>query len=883
MREWLMRVLAVGRRGRRDREFDDELRFHAEALARRFEAQGLDPASARAVAERELGGIDRTRQAWRDQRTWLPLEELLQDARYAVRVLRRSKGLTALAVLMLGVAVAAATSLFTVVDAVLLAPLPYACAGQLAIVYEEYLPLHAPNVSVTPGTFLEWQDRAHAFASMTAVDQRQQNLTADGDPLQVEVAAVSRGFATTIGVQAAAGRLFTDDEFSPGRERVAVISHELWSTRYGRAPVDGRRIVLDDQPYSVIGVMPSGFLFPTPRAQIWVPLPMTAADRANLTGHALFVVARARDGIAVAAAARELRDIAAALRREFPDAKKDWDLTVVPARDAIVGETTSVVRAMIGAVALLLLVACGNVAGLLLTHAVARGRELAVRAAVGASRARIVRQLLTESLVLSTLGTIAGLGLAWCAQPIVELLRPADLVTWKAIGLDARALACCAAIAAACALLFGTLPALAASHASIMAAASERAVGRRASRMRQLLVASEVALAFVLVAVAALLAQTLRHITAVDPGFRPDGVVTMTVSLPATRYRDDARVDRFYRELFDRLRSIPGVRAAGATHALPLSGNTSVRPYAIDGAATTLSSPPAHYRIVTAGYFEAMRIPLHAGRRFTDEDTADRPLVVIVNETLRRDAWGDRDPIGSRMTFGGATDRWAEVVGVVADVRHFGPGTPAPPEMYWPAPQIDSLAKGGADTLRSMRRGLTLVMAVDSRDPLAMVPQVRAAVRAIDPDQPIARVRTMTSLMSASLFLSRAATWLLTLFGGAALTFALLGVFGAASYAVAQRRRELAVRLALGADPAGITRLVVGSTFAVALCGVTAGVSLVLALGQVVSQLLVGVAPSDPATLMLVSGGVGLATALATLIPARRAGRIDPMQALHVE
>jgi putative ABC transport system permease protein len=882
VREWWMRLLAVGRRGRRDREFDDEMRFHVDQLAREFERRGFEPEPARAAAERELGGVGRTKQAWRDQRSWLPLDETVQDIRYGIRVLRRSKGLTLLAGVMLALAVAATTSLFTVVDAVLLAPLPYARAGQLAVVNEEYLTLHAPMVSVTPGTFLEWQARSHTFAAMTAIDQRDQNLISDGEPLQVNVGAVSHGFAATILRQPLTGRFFADAEFTPGQERVALIGHDLWSTRYGRAPVEGRAIVLDDQPYTIIGVMPAGFLFPTPRQQIWVPLPMTAADRANRTGHTLFVVARARDGVPLEVASRELHDIAAALRREFPESNREWGVTVTPAREAMVGETSGVLRAMMGAVALLLLVACSNVAGLLLTHGVTRSRELAVRAAIGASRLRIVRQLLTESVLLAATSAVAGVLLAWFGQPLLASLRPADLLTWKPIALDARALAFAAAAALGSGVLFGTLPAFAASRANLAATASERS-GRGAFRIRQMLVGAEVALALVLVAGAAILAQTLARLTAVDPGFRADRIVTVRVSLPTSRYKDDARVNRFYRTLLDRIRSTPGIRAAGAIQALPLSGNTSVRPYHVDGAPILNPPPLAHYRIVTPGYFEAMRIPLHAGRTFTDLDTADRPLAVIVNETLRRQGWGSRGPLGSRVTFGGGTPpdvKWAEVVGVVGDVRHFGAGTPPAPEMYWPAPQIDAVP---GETLRRMRRGLTLVVATESDDSLSAVPTVRAAVLALDPEQPIANVRTMASLMDASMWLSRATAWLLTIFGGAALTFALLSVFGAASYAVQQRRRELALRLALGADPRRVARLAVRGAVAGALAGIAVGVGLAVMLSRAVETLIVGSRGADAVTLAVVGAGLAAAAAAASWIPARRAARIDPMQALRVE
>jgi predicted permease len=590
-----------------------------------------------------------------------------------------------------------------------------------------------------------------------------------------------------------------------------------------------------------------------------------------------------RPGIAIASAQHELQDIAEALRREFPASNREWGITVEPARDAIVGQTGDVLAAMMAAVTLLLVVACANIAGLLLTHGVARSRELAVRAALGASRLRIVRQLLTESILLAAAGAAAGVFAAWAAQPLLDALRPAGFVTWKPVAIDGRALVFSALVAVACGALFGTIPAMVASRASVAASASERAAGRRGARIRQTLVAVEIALAVVLVAGAALLAQTLTHITEVDPGFQADGVVTMSVSLPPVRYGEDRSVDAFYRALFDRIRAIPGVRAAGAVQALPLSGSTSVRPYYVLG--TPPADPPAvaHYRIVTPGYLEAMRIRMLAGRSFTDRDTGSAPLVVIVNDALRRRAWGDANPIGARITFGGSLPpaaTYAQVVGVIRDVRHFGPSAPVPPEMYWPAEQIEALP-GSQTTLRRMRRALTLVVSTDGADPLALVGSVREAVTSVDPAQPIANVRTLTSLLDTSLWLSRAATWLLTIFGAAACAFALLGVFGAASYAVAQRRRELAVRLALGAAPGAVARLVLGGALTAAAIGIALGVALTLALGRSISALLVGVAPGDARTIAGVAAALALAIAAATWIPARRGARIDPMSILR--
>ncbi|MGE5246368.1 MAG: ADOP family duplicated permease [Betaproteobacteria bacterium] len=880
VREWLARLLAVGRRGRRDHELDEELNFHLGRLAAGYERRGLAPEAARQAAERDFGGLERTRQAWRDQRTWLPLEELLQDARYGWRTLRRTPGVTLAAACTLALAVAATASVFSLVDAVLLAPLPYPDAGRLVAISEYYRPMHASGVSVASGNFLDWRDRAHAFAAMTAIERREQNLTGGGEPEHLSIAAVTEDFARTVGVQPALGRSFAREEFAAGRDGVALLSHRLWVSRYAASPsVVGRAITLDDRSYTVVGVMPAGFLFPEPGYDVWVPLVMTAADRANHSGHTLLAVGRLRAGVGLAAGTRDLQAVAESLRRERPDTDGDWDVTVQSARDALVGDTGDVLLAVMAAVVLLLLVACASISGLLLARGLARARELAVRTAIGASRWRLARQLVTESVLLALAGGAAGVLAAWAAQPLLATLRPADLLAWKPVAIDARALIVALGASVAAGVITGTAPVFVAARADIGAIASSRSAGPGGARTRQALVAFEMALAFILVAAAALLARTLDRLTSADLGLVPGHVVTMEVSLPDSRYPGDERVRAFYDALFDRIRALPGVVHVGATAELPLSGNTSVRPYQVPGGPTGRDRPVAHYRLVTPGYVEAMGIRLVAGRAFDERDTAGRPLVVLVNERLAAQAFGSRNPVGQRITFGGAPDLWATVVGVVGDVRHFGAGQPASAEMYWPAAQIDA-APG--ETLRLMRRNMSLVVAA-AGDPVLVVPSIRAALHALDPEEPLAAVRTMKSLVDESLTLPRASAWVVSVFGAAALLFALLAVFGAASYAVVQRRRELAVRLALGASPRAVSRLVARGAVSGAAVGLAAGLALTLAFARTMASLFVGVAPPPPGLLALVSAAIAASVTLACWLPARRAARIDPVETLRSE
>jgi len=881
IREWIVRVLAIGRRGRRDQELGDELEFHFESLVDAYERRGFSRQDARERAGRELGGLDRTRQAWRDQRTWLPAEELRQDFTVGWRVLRRSVSFTLPAVLTLALAVAATTSVFTVVDAVLLAPLPYGKPDQLVAVSEIFAPQRARS-GVAPGNFLEWQSRTRTLSALTAIDVRQQNLTRDGEPQQVSVAAVSEGFTATAGVQPVLGRSFAADEFQPGRDGVAILSHTLWRTRYnGDRRLVGRTMVLDDRAYEIVGVMPAGFFFPNPDNELWTPLVFRAEDRENRTGHTLSVMGRLHDATTLDAARRDMDAIATTLQREFPASNRDYGISLRAARDAMVGDTKPVLAAIAIAVLLLLLVACANIAGLMLTHGASRDREVAVRLALGASRPRVIRQFLSESVLLSLAGGALGLVLAVLARPLVAALRPEDLVAWKTIAVDTRAAVFAAAVSVIAGVLFGLLPAFLLSESRIGQRASTRGAGRDASRARLTLVTFEVALSVVLVCGAGVLARTLERLTAVNLGFEPRGVVTMRLSVPETRYREDQQVRAVYDQTLERIRALPGVQAAGAIHMLPLSGDSTVRPYRLAGQSVVDARdlPLAHYRIVTEGYLEAMRVPLRAGRLFDRGDQPNRPLVVVINEALRRRDWGDRDPLGARVTFGGVDEVWATIVGVIGDIHHFGPMESAPAEMYWPAPQIDATP---SQTLRRLRRNSTLVVRADSH-PLAIVPSIRAAVQAVDADQPIASVRTMPSLVSATLWLSRTSAWIVSVFGTAALMFALLGVFATVSYAVSQRRRELAVRVALGASASSVTRTVLRGALWASGVGVGAGFLAALGLQATLSSWIAGTEALSLWMFVAIVGGCAAFVLLACWLPAKQASRVELMQVLRTE
>jgi putative ABC transport system permease protein len=809
---------------------------------------------------------------------------LLQDVRYALRTLAKAPGFTAVAVVTLALGIGANSAVFSVVNGVLLRPLPYPQSERLVLVWESNVVQGWDASDVAPGNFLAWAAESRAFERMAASRVEDFTLTGAGEPEQVRGAKVSGDFFAVLRAPAALGRPLVADDDVAGRPPVVVLAHGLWQRRWGGDPsVVGRTVTVDGEPRTVVGVMPAGFRFMGDRAELWVPAALALAyDPISIRGgRFLTVVARLAPGVSLAAAQRDLAAISARRDPLFGGWSEGWGARVVALHEQLVQGFRPALLLLLGAVGLVLAITCANVASLLLVRATAREREIAVRAALGASAARLSRQLLTESAVLALLGGALGGVLAVGIARATLAIAPAGLAA-SAHSFDVRVLAYTAAVALATGLAFGLAPVLAArrSHTALLGTALRATASRRVGRLRHVLVVGEIALAVVLVVGVGLLLRSFWSVTRVDPGFQPAHVLSARIAMPERRY-DDPGVLAFTDAVLARLAALPGVTAVGATHALPLSGTNSVRPFVVAGRPLPPEGhePTAGYRIVTPDYFRAMGIALVAGRPFGSADAGEAPPVVIVNQSFARSVWGDRSPMGARVTVGGRPDIWGEVVGVVRDVRHEALDGGAEPEMYWLYSQawMDS-----TPTLLRWRRQMTLVVR-GAGEPAALAGTVRRAVLELDPDQAVSGVRTMDELVESALAPRWFQLLMLAQLAALALTLATLGIYGAVATSVGERTRELGLRVALGAGPRAIRALVLGQGARLAIPGLAIGAAGALASTRLLARFLYGVRGEDPWTYAAVAALLVVVTLLACWLPARRATQVDPMITLRQE
>ncbi len=867
-------------------DIDEEMRLHLEMQTEANVEKGMPPEEARRAALRSFGNLDSLRERGYEVRGGGMFETFLQDVRYAARMLSKSPGFTAVAVLTLALGVGANTAIFSVVEAVLLRALPYRHAERIVVMWEHNRTENQPHNTVGPANFLDWRDQARSFDEMAVLSDRRANLTGEGAPEEVPAQSVSPNLFTLLGAEAAVGRTFRPDDVK-GEEpaRIAILSHGLWQRRFGRSPgAVGQSLRLNGNDYTIIGVMPEGFTWFIKEnsttgkpPQIWVPmvLPERLRDR-NASGRWMQAVARLKPGVSPQQAQAEMDTIAARLEDQYPSFNKGWGAVVVPLRDQLAGEIKPALLVLLGAVGFVLLIACVNVANLLLARAAGRYKEIAVRSAIGAGRRRIVRQLLTESLLLALLGGALGLLLSrWCVEALIAL-SPANLIGDGQVGVDLPVLAFTLGVSLLTGIVFGLVPALEASRVNLGESLKETSRGNagssRGRRLRDALVVAEVGLALVLLVGAGLMVRSFLRLQAVDPGFDASNLLTLRVLLPSAKYSDDAKVVAFFRQAAADFRTLPGVRAVSAVSALPFADPGASTDFTIEGRPVPAPGNAMYtdVRVVDEEYFRTMNIPLVAGRTFSAQEAMEDRKVAVINQAMVRAYFPGENPVGKRI----AVEMWdephpTEIIGVVGDARYSQLEGELRPMVYFTPPQL-------------VYPSMTLILRT-AGDPESLAPAARSRILALDKDQPVADVRTMESWLAESVARTRFGTLLLAAFAGLALTLAAAGIYGVMSYSVAQRQSEIGVRMALGAKTRDVLRLVIGQGLALVLAGVALGLLGALALTRVIASLLYGVSATDPLTFGLIVLLLTLVSILACYIPARRATRVDPLIALRYE
>jgi putative ABC transport system permease protein len=822
------------------------------------------------------------------------METLLQDLKYAVRMFLKNPGFAAVAVLTLALGIGASCAVFSVVNGVLLKPLPYREAHRIVMLWRRAPIASNFGIEAFPWGKLDFrfllEHAQKSFQDLAAFKGDTFNLTGAGEPVRLDGIRAYAGFFPALGVSPVLGRAFTPEEDRPGQEREVILSHRLWQERFGgdRA-ILGRAIELNGEAYTVIGVMPAGFAFPRaeempafmdlPReAQLWVPLDLPDEPRGPSD---LAVMARLRPGVTPSQAQAELDAFARWEEEQFPQGKGWFDSSIKPLALQVAGDTRRPLLLLLGAVGVVLLISCANVANLLLARSFARGREFALRSALGARQWRLARQLLTESILLSLLGGSAGLLLGEAAVRVVKTFGPLGIPRLDEVALDLRVFGFTLAIALVTGVLFGLAPALSATRRNLSGAIQE--TGQRsggslaASRLRHSLLVSEVALALVLVIASGLLVRTLFNMLRTNAGFDSTRVLTFQLSLPGATYTDTERMAQLYTRVLQNLQNLPGVQAAGLVSEVPMGGEPDSTVIRIPGHVETNENerPYANYLFASPGYFSAVGTPLLRGRDFRPSDTLDAEHVVIINAAMARKYWPNEDPTGKQV--GVKAARWPvrTIIGVIADVKHLSLREEPAPEMYVPYTQNEIHIWPSMQTMQVALRA--------QGDPLALAGSARAAVRAIDPSLPLARVASLESLVEESTARTRFATLLVAGFGVLALILATVGIYGVISYGVAQRTHEIGIRMALGAQPRSVFAMVMGQGARLAGVGIVLGFLAAAAVTRLMATLLFGVQPTDPVTFAAVAVLLLVVTLLACYVPARRATRVDPIIALRYD
>ncbi|MEN3370642.1 MAG: hypothetical protein V7609_2785 [Verrucomicrobiota bacterium] len=809
------------------------------------------------------------------------LGDLWQDLRYAARMLARAPSFTAIAVLALALGIGANTAIFSVVNKVLLQPLPFKNPNELVIIWENATHLGFPKNTPSAANFLDWREQSTLFTGMVAMAPKDFNLTGVGEPERLDGRRVSATTFDLLGVRPRLGRGFLPEEDKPGT-KVVILSDGLWQRRFGADPqIVGQSLNLNGESYSVVGVMPPGIDLPgflNWKDQLWVPIAFSSEEAQSRGNHYLEVMARMKPGVTLKQARVEMETIAGRLAQQYPEENLRISTVMNPVHEELVGDIKPALLVLLGAVGFVLLIACANVANLLLARAAVRQKEIALRLALGASRSRLTRQFLTESVLLAILGGAVGLMFAFAGLRILTTFIPNTISQAESIGIDGKVLAFTALVAIVTGLIFGLAPAAQASNFSLNETLKEggrdASGGSKGVRLRGLLVIAEVAVSFVLLIGAGLLISSFLHLRNLDPGFRADHLLTAKIDLPELKYPDREHRIPFFDDVIRRVSALPGVQSAAIAGNLPLTYNGDSMYIGVEG----IPDPPPDqqrdviYRAIGPGYFNTMGIALLRGRDFTEKDTTETGYTVVVSEKMAKHFWPGQDPIGKRLKPGSTTSDlpWREVIGVVKDVRQNDFVADPKLQMYMSYRQLKFLAPNALVVRTSI-------------DPMSLAVPLRNAVWAIDKDQPVSNIRSMKDIVSAAVARQRFSTMLLGIFATLALVLAAVGIYGVMSYSVAQRTREIGIRVALGAQRSDVLRLTVGQGFKLVLIGVGLGLASAFILTRVMASLLFGVSATDPITFVTISlilMGVAL---VASYIPALRATKVDPMVALHYQ
>jgi putative ABC transport system permease protein len=804
------------------------------------------------------------------------MDRLLTDLRHGLRALAKSPAFTAVALAALALGIGANTAVFSVINAVLLRPLPFANADRLVMLWEDDTHEGNPQNPLAPANLVDFREHNRSFEELAYYSQPSgTNLTGAGEPERLQAAAASANIFALLGVEPALGRSFTARDEAAEAEPPVLISHGLWQRRFGGdRDVLGKKLLFDGDVFTVVGVLPRGFKLHED-VDVWIVMGLDPQRASNRSSHYLRAVGRLKPGVTIEQARADLSGIAGELERRHPDTNAGRGATLLSLEDQLTGDVRRALLVLLGAVGFVLLIACANIANLLLARGAARQKEIAVRVALGASRMQLVRQLLTESLMLSVIGGALGLLLALWGMDLLASLGPGSIHRIEDVGLDLRVLGFTIAVSLVTGVAFGLLPALQFSRTDLNESLKESSKGgpsgAATGRARNTLMVAEVALSLVLLAGAGLMIKSFMRIHSIDPGFNPENVLTLQVALPASKYREPFQRIGFFQQAMERLAVLPGVEAAGAISRLPLAGDRSTAGMVIEGRPERPGeNPEVHFRAVAGDYFGAMQIPFVAGRDFTERDRLGAPPVLVVNEAAARQFWPGEDPLGKRVRLGpNPRSPWTTIVGVVKSARNFGLDAELKPEVY------ASYLQNGPNRMRLLVR--------TAGDPATAVAAVRGEIQAIDADMPISQVATMESLLAGSVAERRLYMLLLGTFAAIALLLAAVGIYGVVAYSVAQRTREIGIRMALGAQSRDVLRMVIGRGMLMVLIGIALGSGAALVMTRLAASLLYEVSATDPATFILMALGLATVSLLACYVPARRATRVDPMVALRAE